>query len=330
MKDTLIFIVEFALKAFVRALPLIVITVPLSLWLKKSALVAKWIPGIKSRPFAAIFIATAAGAFSPLCSCSVIPVIAGFLRMGTPLGPVMAFWLASPSMDPEVFALSTAYLGLPLAIGRLVATGVASIAAGFAAHWLETSGAFGKDYLRGAASAKFTPLAKPRGSLTLAASSSAAGTAKDKDCGCAPAPASNPGIRDKLASLLRESAPEILKLTGIMLLAFVVEGAVIRFVPVDALTPLFGKKSLFAVPIAAAVGVPMYVTNIAALGFVSGLISKGMSEGAALAFLIGGAATTLPAMTAVWSLAKPRVFALYIGSIIAAALASGWIWNLLR
>lgn len=319
MKDTLVFIVEFALKAFTRALPLIIITVPLSLWLKKSSLVARWIPGIKSRPIAAIFIATAAGALSPLCSCSVIPVIAGFLRMGTPLGPVMAFWLASPSMDPEVFALSTVYLGLPLATGRLVATGLASIGAGFVAHWLETLGAFGKNYLRGAATRKFTPLSKPRDSLTLSG----------KPCGCEAAPVPKPGMAGTLIALLKESLPEILRLTGIMLLAFIVEGAVIRFVPVDALTPLFGKDSLLAVPLATVVGIPMYVTNIAALGFVSGLVAKGMSEGAALAFLIGGAATTLPAMTAVWSLAKPRVFALYIGSIIAAALASGWIWNVL-
>ncbi len=320
MKETLVYIIGFALNAFVRAMPLIVVTVPLSLWLKKSSLAARWIPGIKSRPLAAIFIATAAGALSPLCSCSVIPVIAGFLRMGTPLGPVMAFWLASPSMDPEVFALSTAYLGLPLATARLIATGLASVAAGFAAHWLEISGAFGKDYLRGAAARRFTPVARPKNPLVM----------PGEACGCSAAPVAKPGAYPAMAALLKESVPEILRLAGIMLAAFLVEGAVIRFVPVNALTPLFGKDSFFAVPLAAAVGIPMYVTNIAALGFVSGLVAKGMSEGAALAFLIGGAATTLPAMTAVWSLAKPRVFVLYIGSIIVAAMASGWIWNILR
>ncbi len=318
MKETLVYIIGFALKALVRAVPLIIVTVPLSLWLKKSALIGRWIPGIKSRPLVAIFIATAAGALSPLCSCSVIPVIAGFLRMGTPLGPVMAFWLASPSMDPEVFALSTAYLGLPLATARLIATGIASVAAGFAAHWLEISGAFGKEYLRGAAARKFMPVPQPKISVL----------ASNKACGCDPAPV--PRAHATLPALLKESVPEIARLTAIMLVAFIVEGAVIRFVPVDSLTPFFGKDSFFAVPLAAAVGIPMYVTNIAALGFVSGLVAKGMSEGAALAFLIGGAATTLPAMTAVWSLARPRVFVLYIGCIIVAAIASGWVWNILR
>jgi uncharacterized membrane protein YraQ (UPF0718 family) len=176
-----------------------------------------------------ILVAAAAGAISPLCSCSVIPAIAGLLRAGTPFGPLMAFWIASPSMDPEIFALSTARLS--------------------------------------------------------------------------------------------ESLPEIAKLSGVMLLAFFLEAIVIRFVPVELVAPLLGKGSIFSVP--------LYATNLAVLGLVSGLLAKGMSEGAALAFLFGGAATTIPAMTAVWSLVKPKVFALYLGTIIAAALASGWIWEVL-
>ena len=53
-----------------------------------------------------------------------------------------------------------------------------------------------------------------------------------------------------------------------------------------------------------------------------------MSGGAALAFLIGGATTTLPAMTAVLGIAKPRVFAVYLGAAVASALAAGLIWSL--
>ena len=49
-----------------------------------------------------------------------------------------------------------------------------------------------------------------------------------------------------------------------------------------------------------------------------------MSEGAALAFLIAGPASTVPAMVAVWSLVRPRVFALYVGIALLGATVFGF------
>ncbi|HWR12375.1 MAG TPA: permease [Rectinemataceae bacterium] len=333
--DFLAYLFEFVGKGFIRAMPLVILTVPVSLWLKKSGLAKRWIPAMRAKPLVAILVAAAAGAVSPLCSCGVIPVIAGLLRAGTPLGPIMAFWIASPSMDPEIFALSTTYLGLPLAIARLVATGMASVAAGFAAHAMEKAGLFGDDYLRGGArrgpAPRFVPSAAPSFAAAPARTSAHTPAAPVRpeaaaDASAPPARATDFGA--KFAAMARESLPEIIRLSAVMLLAFTLEAVVIRFVPVNLVAPILGKGSIFAVPLATLIGVPLYATNLAALGLVSGLIAKGMSEGAALAFLFGGAATTLPAMTAVWSLAKPRVFALYLGTIIVSALASGWLWDL--
>ena len=45
------------------------------------------------------------------CSCGVIPLIAAMLVAGVPLAPVMAFWIASPIMDPEMFVLTAAGIG---------------------------------------------------------------------------------------------------------------------------------------------------------------------------------------------------------------------------
>lgn len=350
MKDFVAYLVNFMGKGFIRALPLVILTVPLSIWLKKSNLAKRWIPAMRARPLAAIAVATVAGAVSPLCSCGVIPVIAGLLRAGTPLGPVMAFWIASPSMDPEIFVLSTAYLGLPLATARLVATTLASIAAGLAAHFMEKGGLFGSDYLRGAAkrgpepqpapAAKFEPMAAPahpgafaivqRQACACSAPSTAAPVAATATTATtATTSPQTHRVLSSIKSLALESLPEVAKLSGVMLLAFFLEAIVIRFVPMSLVAPLLGEKSAFAVPLATLVGVPLYATNLAALGLVSGLVAKGMSGGAALAFLLGGAATTLPAMTAVWSLVKPKVFALYLGSIVASALAAGWFWNLI-
>ena len=62
---------------------------------------------------------------------------------------------------------------------------------------------------------------------------------------------------------------------------------------------------------------------MAALPIVSGLLQSGMSPGAAIAFLIAGPATTVPAMAAVWTLVRPRVFVLYVGIVVAGAVTLG-------
>ena len=72
-------------------------------------------------PAVMILIAAAAGGLSPFCSCGVIPLIAALLVMGVPLSAVMAFWLASPVMDPSMFVLTTGVLGLEFAIAKTVA-----------------------------------------------------------------------------------------------------------------------------------------------------------------------------------------------------------------
>src|SRR5215218_1114940 len=87
-----------------------------------------------------ILLATAVGAFSPFCSCTVIPLVAGLLIAGVPLAPVMAFWIASPTMDPEIFALSVGFLGWPLAVARLLATLILSLGAGYLTLLLTRSG----------------------------------------------------------------------------------------------------------------------------------------------------------------------------------------------
>ncbi len=62
---------------------------------------------------------------------------------------------------------------------------------------------------------------------------------------------------------------------------------------------LLGKTSDLAVPLATLVGIPLYTTNLSALGIIQDLLQQGMDGGAALAFLIGGAVTAIPAMSAV-------------------------------
>ena len=80
--------------------------------------------------------------------------------------------------------------------------------------------------------------------------------------------------------------------------------------------------------LAALIGIPLYLNNVAALPIVSGLLAQGMQPGAAIAFLISGPVTTVPAMSAVWGVVTRRVFALYLAVSLVGAVVLGWLTNL--
>lgn len=74
------------------------------------------------------------GALSPFCACSIVPLVRGFLAAGVPVSVVMAFWIASPAMAPEIFGLTATAFGIKIAIARLVgaialAMGASAVAA---------------------------------------------------------------------------------------------------------------------------------------------------------------------------------------------------------
>ena len=147
-------------ESFINMWPYLLITIPIAVAVQMSG-ASKYISrAFSARPLVAIVLATVVGAFSPLCSCSVIPVVAAMLIGGVPLAPVMSFWLASPSMDPEIFFLTVGTLGFELALWRLISTLVLSLSGGLAIHFLTHHGWLGKNILRDVQSTQVNNLGK--------------------------------------------------------------------------------------------------------------------------------------------------------------------------
>ncbi len=157
--NEIIKIADFLIQAYLHIWPYLLITIPTAVAVNLSG-ASKYVKkAFDSGPIAAIFLATLVGAFSPFCSCGVIPVIAALLMSGVPLAPVMSFWIASPSMDPEIFFLSVGTLGWDLAVWRLAGTLALSLSAGFITYFLEKRGWIPKAVLKNTrASEKFMGL----------------------------------------------------------------------------------------------------------------------------------------------------------------------------
>jgi uncharacterized membrane protein YraQ (UPF0718 family) len=131
---------DFILKSFLHIWPYLLVTIPLAVLINMTG-ASRFINRAYSKNIIiSVLLATAVGAFSPLCSCGVIPVISSLLIGGVPIAPVMSFWIASPSMDPEIFFLSSSVSGWDLALWRLVSTLIISLFSGFMTYYITSLG----------------------------------------------------------------------------------------------------------------------------------------------------------------------------------------------
>ena len=112
-----------------------------------------------------------------------------------------------------------------------------------------------------------------------------------------------------------------------MLVPFFLEALIIRFVPSEWIVALLGQQNPFSIVTAGLIWVAVYTTNLTALPLISGLLAQGMSPAAALAFLIAGPTTTIPAMAAVWGLATRPVFGLYVSFSLVGAVVLGYLYS---
>jgi uncharacterized protein len=100
-------------------------------------------------------------------------------------------------------------------------------------------------------------------------------------------------------------------------------------IPSAWVAAIFGHGNVYSIPLAATLGLPLYINTEASLPLVRALLDGGMSQGAALAFLITGAGTSIGAMTGALTIARWRVIGLVIGTLWVGAIAAGYIYNIL-
>ncbi len=296
----------FAVAALLKTAPYLLLSIGMAAWAGATGadnLVAKAFTG---SPMLMIGLGAIAGGLSPFCSCGVIPLIAALLSMGVPLSAVMAFWLASPIMDPSMFFLTTGVLGLEFAVAKTFAAIGLGLFGGLVVDFMSRGGALSD-------------------SLRDGVGNGGCGGAKMHT----PQPVvwrfwSEPERREKFAGTAWTTT---LFLAKWLLLAFVLESLMLAWIPAETVTATLGGEGLIPIVIATLVGVPAYLNGYAALPLIGGLIEQGMAPGAGLAFLVAGGVTSIPAAMAVWALARPPVFALYVALSLSGAFAVGLLFQ---
>lgn len=301
-------ILLFALNALLGTIPFILFAVSLVAYLKASgaeSIVSKMFKGKEIR---AIFIATLVGGLAPFCSCEVIPFIASMLALGVPLSAVMAFWLSSPLIDPAALLITAGALGWDYAIGKTISALALGLIGGFGIYFLTKFGLFK------------TPLKKKNDQ----GSSSCCNT---KD------PFNQETIwkfwrnSDRIKVFTFEFTSNGLFLLKWLSFAYLLEAMMVTYMSAQVIGNFLGGDGLFSIVMGALAGVPAYLNSYAAPALVSGLLEQGLSAGGAMAFLVGGAISSIPAMTAVWSLVNRSTFIAYLTFGLGGAILCGLLFQ---
>ncbi|WP_424965380.1 MULTISPECIES: permease [unclassified Dinoroseobacter] len=270
-----------------------------------TTLLAKAFQGNETRM---ILMAAAFGGLSPFCSCEVIPFVAALLAVGAPLSAVMAFWLASPLMDPAMFFITSGALGIEFALGKTVAAIALGMMGGFSVKLL-------------AGTALYADPLKSAPKLSCCGS-------------CGPAELEGKPVwkfwteAPRRQEFREVAVQNTLFLGKWLLLAYVLESLMLRYIPSEMIAGVLGGDGVGPILIASLVGAPAYLNGYAAVPLVAGLLEQGMSPGAAMSFVIAGGVSCIPAAVAVWALVKPRVFASYLGFSVTGAILAGLVWNM--
>jgi uncharacterized membrane protein YraQ (UPF0718 family) len=232
----------------------------------------------------------------------VIPLIAAMLDAGVPLAPVMAFWIASPIMDPEMFILTAAGIGLNFAVAKTIAAVAMGLLAGFAVLVILRCGFLVR------------PLqAQLSNRYDISCGQGKDDLAKWKFLHDA----------DRKSIFVKESFT-IAQFCGKWLaLAFFLESLMLAYVSTEWIVQYVGEDNIFAI-----VGAPSYLNGCAAIPVISGLLEIGMTPGAVMAFITAGAVSSIPAVVAVFALLKKPAFALYILLELVGSISTAWLYQL--
>ncbi len=302
------------------------------------------------------------GTFTPLCACGTTAVLIGMLTTTLPWGPIMAFLTSSPLMSPDGFVFISGVIGLRFAIALTIASLVIGVASGVITNLIEKKTKYLEDQSRFlGAQAGVVPTCGC-GSEKETAGCACQPAVAVPTCGCNPVKEEaeadghgnstiimeadgllccqqNSGNDNSISRFvkklkLKELATNFYKLGLKQILffyaIFIAIGSLINtFIPTSIIEVLFGKASFYAVPLASLIGLPLYITTNSGIPIIQSLIQSGASEGAMLAFMITGSATSAWVIAGLATFMKKRAVALYVGFVLVGGILSGYVLDLI-
>jgi uncharacterized membrane protein YraQ (UPF0718 family) len=267
------------------------------------------------------------GAVTPFCSCSTVPVLAGLLQAGAPLGLAFSFLLASPLVNEIAVILLLGLFGLEVTVWYVVTTFTAAVVGGIVIGRLGMN-----DHVRDVRIADDGNRAVASDGGTVGGGNDG-GTVGDRcdggtaECGCDGGEISEKTHGQRVETAAREALSFFVETLPYLVLGITIGALIHGVVPVEMVHAVLGRQNPLAVPLAAIAGAPIYVSLSGMLPIAASLSEQGIAIGTVLAFVIGGAGVSLPNLILLNKLFERRLLAVYAGTVVAIGILVGVVFN---
>lgn len=238
------------------------------------------------------------GAITPFCSCSTIPFLKGLLRAKAGFGTMMVFLFASPLLNPIIIGLFAVTFGIKVTVFYFVVALGVSIIAGYV---LEKIG--------------FEQYIKPE--AYVAPESKGCGT------GCG----GKKSVESKWMKIWRSTWSDFKKVLPYLIGGIALGSLIYGFMPTEFVARVANENNPFAVPIAAVIGIPLYIRAEAVIPLSAALAAKGMGLGAVMALIIGSAGASLTEVILLKSIFKNPMIIAFLTVIIFMAIGAGYLYS---
>ncbi|MHB8122325.1 MAG: permease [Desulfuromonadaceae bacterium] len=246
------------------------------------------------REYVGNVLAALLGVVTPFCSCSAVPLFIGFVESGVPLGVTFSFLISSPMVNEVALIMLWGLFGWKIALIYIGAGLLVAIFGGIIIGKLKME-KYVQDYV----------WEMQVGNTEIVKQT----------------------FREKLV-YARQYTLDLLKKIWPYVIVGVGLGAFIHgYVPEDFLARWAGPNNPFAVPVAVALGVPLYSNAAGVIPIVHALMEKGMAIGTVLAFMMAVTALSLPEAIILKNVLKNRLLVVFFGIVAVAIVCVGYLFN---
>lgn len=275
-------------------------------------------------------IAALLGSITPFCSCSTIPFLKGLLRARAGFGPMVVFLFASPLLNPIIIGLFVVTFGWQVALFYFAIAISVSVTAGYV---LEKLG-FEK-YVKPEAydsSIKETSCcdSETKSAKTKAEESTSCCAPKTvTESSCCDTQTSKPAIKEqsRWVRIWHATWSDFLQVLPYLILGVAIGSLIYGFIPTDLIAKYAGDNVWYAIPIAAVIGIPLYIRAEAVIPLSMALVKKGMALGSVMALIIGSAGASLTEVILLKAIFRNQMIAAFLFVILSMAIGAGFLYS---
>ncbi|MDR8522514.1 permease [Shewanella fidelis] len=308
-------------------------------------------------------IAALLGSITPFCSCSTIPFLKGLLRAKAGFGPMMVFLFSSPLLNPIIIGLFIVTFGFKVALFYFLVAMVVSVTAGYVLEKLGFERYVKPEAYEAAESSSCgtscgdTPKAEakpasscctPKQEAAPVASTSCCTPKQEPapvtntscctaavepvdSCGTASACGTTTTVKqdNRWMRVWRSTWKDFKQVLPYLMIGILLGSFIYGFIPTDLIAKYAGEGTWYAIPIAAVIGIPLYIRAEAVIPLSSALVAKGMALGSVMALIIGSAGASLTEVILLKSIFKNQMIAAFLAVILGMAIAAGYLYTLI-